>query len=152
MERKTIWKLESQTNTFKYWKTLNHLAGKVIVPEPNRTIQFNTKTKTTNKSIAHSFNKQFVNSTKHKTHKVNRSIDRTTKQLKSEIDTFEITTEQVKQAIKTTKNSNSLGPDKISIHHLKHLGPIALQYLTNLFNLTMQNNTIPAIWKQAKIC
>jgi hypothetical protein len=39
----------------------------------------------------------------------------------------------------------------MSIHHLKHLEPIALQYLTDLFNLAPQYNTIPHIWKLTKI-
>jgi len=144
-------KWDHKTNTFKYWKTLDHLAGKSAPSQPNRIIQFNNKDKSRATNIAQSFNKQFVNSTPHKTNKINRSIDRKTKNLKSDKDSFQVTIEQVQIAIKSTKNSNSLGPDKTSIHHLKHLGPIALQYLTNLFNLSIQSNTIPHIWKLAKI-
>ena len=35
--------------------------------------------------------------------------------------------------------------------HLKHLGPRALQYLTDLFNISVANANIPAIWKNALI-
>ena len=123
-------------------------------PQPNRTIQFNNKDKSTSKNIAQSFNQQFINSTQHKTHKINRTIDRRTKNLQTNQDdeqNFQVSIEQVQLAIKSTKNSNSTGPDNISIHHLKNLGPIALQYLTDLFNLALTNNTIPHIWKLAKI-
>ena len=118
-------KWDHKTNTYKYWKTLDFLAGKSSPPQPNRTIQFNNKDKSRSDSIAQSFNKQFVNSTPHKTSSINRIIDRKTKHLTDE-ELFQVTVEQVQQAIKSTKNSNSLGPDKTSIHHLKHLGPIAL--------------------------
>ena len=35
--------------------------------------------------------------------------------------------------------------------HLKHLGSIPLQYLTNVFNLSLSSSTIPSIWKQSTI-
>ena len=35
--------------------------------------------------------------------------------------------------------------------HLKQLGPPGIQYLTKLFNLSIQSADIPSIWKQAKI-
>ena len=147
-------KWDHKSNTYTYWKTIDHLAGKSNTPQPNRTIQFNTKDKSTAKSIAQSFNQQFTNSTPHKTHKINRIIDRKTKKLNQnqvDVECFQTSVEQILLAIKSTKNSNSTGPDNISIHHLKHLGPIALQYMTDLFNLALTNNTIPHIWKLAKI-
>src|SRR3984893_15375088 len=139
-----------QTNTYKYWKAIDFLAGKSSPPQPNRIIQFNNKDKSRSDSIAQSFNRQFVNSTPHKTSSINSIIDRKTKHLTDE-ELSQVNVEQAQQAIKSTKNSNSLGPDKTSILHLKHLGPIALQYLTDLFNISVQNNTIPHIWKLAKI-
>src|SRR5579872_2304362 len=104
-------KWDHKTNTYKYWKTLDFLAGKSSPPQPNRTIQFNNKDKSRSDSIAQSFNKQFVNSTPHKTSSINRIIDRKTKHLTDE-ELFQVTVEQVQQAIKSTKNSNSLGSEK----------------------------------------
>ena len=49
------------------------------------------------------------------------------------------------------KNNNSTGPDDINIRHLKHLGPRALDILTKLFNMSLNSNIIPQIWKKAKI-
>src|ERR1700730_15279703 len=123
-----------QTNTYKYWKAIDFLAGKSSPPQPNRIIQFNNKDKSRSDSIAQSFNRQFVNSTPHKTSSINSIIDRKTKHLTDE-ELSQVNVEQAQQAIKSTKNSNSLGPDKTSIHHLKHLGPI-----TDLFNISVQNN------------
>ena len=58
---------------------------------------------------------------------------------------------QVHDAIAKSPNNNSTGPDKINIHHLKHLGPLAIQYLTDILNLSLNLNIIPQIWKLAKI-
>ena len=106
------------------WKTINNLANKKTVAQPNRTITFNNTAYTTPKQIAKAFNKQFVNVTKHTTKPNNRKIDKKTKSLKQYY--IQITIEQVKEAIRTSKNNNSTGPDNINIKHLKHLGPVAI--------------------------
>ena len=36
--------------------------------------------------------------------------------------------------------------DSLNIHHLRHLGPAGLLFLTNLFNLSIANANIPSIW------
>ena len=46
-------------------------------------------------------------------------------------------------AIKQSKNNNSQGPDKLNIRHLKHIGPLGLAFLTNMFKTTLNKNTIP---------
>ena len=76
-------------------------------------------------------------------------IDKKTKSLKQ--DYIQITIEQVKEAIRTSKNNNSTGPDNINIKHLKHLGPVAIAYLTQLYNIARNSNNIPHMWKLAKI-
>ena len=58
---------------------------------------------------------------------------------------------QVSEAISHSSNNNSTGPDNINIRHLKHLGPLAIRYLTDIFNLALNRNIIPQIWKLAKI-
>ena len=55
---------------------------------------------------------------------------------------------QTYEAIKNTKNKNSVGPDNLNI---RHLGSLAIQYLTDTLNLALKTNTIPQIWKLAKI-
>src|SRR6478609_4615845 len=62
-----------------------------------------------------------------------------------------ISNHQTTQAIKGTKNNNSTGLDNVNIRHLKHLGPLATTYLTEIFNLSLNQNIIPQIWKLAKI-
>ena len=47
------------------------------------------------------------------------------------------TTDLVRRAIKSCRNSKAFGPDKLSIIHLKNLGPRAIEYITALFNLSV---------------
>ena len=46
------------------------------------------------------------------------------------------TTDLVRRAIKSCRISKALGPDKLSVFHLKKLGPRAIEYITALFNLS----------------
>ena len=55
------------------------------------------------------------------------------------------------KAIKSCRNSKAFGPDKLSIFHLKHLGPRAIEYIATLFNLSATICRIPAIWKSSLI-
>ena len=55
------------------------------------------------------------------------------------------TTDLVRRAIK--RNSKVFSPDKLSIFHLKNLGPRAIEYITALFNLSVTTYQISAIWK-----
>ena len=57
----------------------------------------------------------------------------------------------VTKAIKESNNSTSPSPDGLTILQLKHFGPLGIQYLTALYNLSYQHATLPAIWKQAII-
>ena len=62
-----------------------------------------------------------------------------------------LTTSQVQEAIKQSKNNNSQGPDKLNIRHLKHIGPLGLEFLTSMFKTALNKNIIPHTWKFANI-
>ena len=55
------------------------------------------------------------------------------------------------KAINSCRNSKAFGPDKLSIFHLKHLGPRVIEYTTPLFNLWVTSCHVPAIWKSSLI-
>ena len=57
-----------------------------------------------------------------------------------------LTTSQVQEAIKQSKNNNSQGPDKLNIRHLKHIGPLGLAFLTSMFKTALNKNIIPHTW------
>lgn len=149
MENYTKSNWRSQKNTHTLWNTIQHLSGKKPSTPPNIVISFNGKPAVTPHQKATAFNKQFVNTVKHTTKPTNRQIDKHTKRLTP--SQIIISSIQVSQAITNAPNNNSIGPDKINIRHLKHLGPLAIQYLTSLLNLALNTNTTPQIWKLAKI-
>ena len=99
--------------------------------------------------FANCFNKQFTNTVKRSTHETNRSIDRAVHKLPKH--TITLTTTQVQEEIQHSKNNNSVGPDNLSIRHLKHIGPLGLTFLTSMYTTALNKNIIPHMWKLANI-
>ena len=126
-------------NTHTLWKTIHGLANKTPTQPKNNTITFKEKTPTSPTQIANAF----TNTVKHKSHKTNIHIDRNT--LKLQTTNIILTTTQVQVEIKQSKNNNSTGPDKLNIRHLKHIGPLGLAYLTDMYlqHITKQHHIIP---------
>ena len=153
--RSGIWKehldghWDHRRNTHILWKTINGLSNKKPTPITNNTITFKNYTAITPKQKANQFTKQFTNITKHKTKTHYRKIHRKIESLPT--TPIKITIAQTSAALKSTKNTNSTGPDGLNIRHLKHLGPKGLDYLTKILNLSLNKNIIPQIWKLAKI-
>ena len=56
-----------------------------------------------------------------------------------------------KEAIRLAKSSTAIGPDGMSNLHLKKLAQGAINYLTNIFNLSISTGQIPEIWHEAII-
>ena len=140
---------DHKNNSHILWNTISALSNKKTKSSPNASIKFNGKFLSSHQQIANAFNKQFTGVCKHSTHKSYRKINREIKSLNS----FEyiLSHEELTKAIKESSNNNSTGPDNINIKHLKHLGPRALDYLLTLYNLVLNTNIIPMIWKTAKI-
>ena len=136
----------------RYWSLLRTLSGKSPSSTPNLPITFPTKTLSDHPSIATFFCRQFTSPVpRHQTiatRQVRREITRL-HPLTPQADPF--TPELVAKAIKGGGNSSAKGPDGLTIRHLKHLGPGGIQYLTHLFNHSLNSASIPDIWKQAHI-
>ena len=153
--KQNIWKehldahWDHRHNTHTLWKTIHGLSNRAPPHTLNTSITFNNKIATTPKHIANCFTKQFTNTVKHATHKTNRHIDRATHSIQGYNIT--LTTSQVQEAIKQSKNNNSQGPDKLNIRHLKHIGPLGLAFLTSMFKTALNTNIIPHTWKLANI-
>ena len=153
--RSGIWKehldghWDHRRNTHILWKTINGLSNKKKTPITNNTITFKNYTAITPKQKANQFTKQFTNITKHKTKTHYRKLHRKIESLPT--TPIKITISQTSTALKSTKNTNSTGPDGLNIRHLKHLGPKGLHYLTKILNLSLNKNIIPQFWKLAKI-
>ena len=115
-------------------------------------ITFNGKVYSDRRVIANKFVKQFTRPVPH-------AHDRTTKKLLRQVhkhhrldhNSTPFTSTQVHDAIRSSSNSTAPSADGLTIHQLKHLGPLGTQYLTNLFNLSYSKANLPAIWKHAII-
>ena len=153
--KQNIWKehldahWDHRHNTHTLWKTIHGLSNRAPPHTLNTSITFNNKIATTPTHIANCFTKQFTNTVKHTTHKTNRHINRATHNIQGYNIT--LTTSQVQEAIKQSKNTNSQGPDKLNIRHLKHIGPLGLAFLTSMFKTALNKNIIPHTWKLANI-
>ena len=147
--RAAVSEIEGNRNSAKLFKLINRLNGKQKA-NSNQSIRFKGKYLSCPKKIAKGFNKQYSSVVPHKSSKISRIVTNKLKANKASAPaTF--TTEQTMAAVKQLKASKALGPDKISNLHLKHLGPLALGYLTKIFDLSIATSQIPDIWKSSTI-
>ena len=144
--------LDRKTDVTKLWRTIKAIDGKAPKASDNEAISFRDSPVSSPSSIANKFNQQFTTSKlgKHSSSSETRKVSREAKKKPLEEATV-FTTELVSRAIKSCSNSKAFGPDKLSIFHLKHLGPVAMKYLTVLFNDSMSTSRIPTIWKSSVI-
>ena len=134
----------TDTTHTHFWKTIHGLSNRAPPATLNRSITFNNKIENTPKHIANCVTKQFTNTVKHATHTTNRSINRATQNIQGYNIT--LTTSQVQEAIKQSKNSNSQGPDKLNSRQLKHIGPLGLALLTSMFKTAFNNSMLAYVW------
>ena len=147
--REKMENIDHRRGVSKLWSIVRSLSG-TPRPPPNITIDFNGNQPTNPKATAMAFNKQFTTICNHKKEKKHRATRRTIKKGEmSPKDTF--TPEDVRKAIKMAKSSKAAGPDHLTIFHLRHLGPIAISHLTELFNLSLSTCRIPQIWRTATV-
>ena len=150
--RQFVETLDPKTDSAKLWRTIKSIDGKSPKQADNEALTFNDSPCDSPKSIANAFNKQFNTSKlgKHVASRDTRLVSRETKRKSLEMATT-FTTDLVSKAIKSCSNSKAFGPDKLSIFHLKHLGPRAMEYITALFNDSVSSCRIPMIWKSSII-
>ena len=126
------------------WKTIHGLSNIAPPLTLNNSITFNNKITTTPK-YCELYN-QTITNTQHTT---NISINRVTH--KRQGYNITLTTAQIQEAIKQSKNSISQSRDKLNIRHLKHIGPLGLVFLMSMLKPALNTNIIPPIWKLANI-
>ena len=88
---------------------------------------------------------------KHSSHKTNRSIDRAVHKLPKYTITLTNPSPRGNTIIQHSKNNNSVGPDNLSIRHLKHIGPLGLTFLTSMYTAALTKTLAPHMWKLANI-
>ena len=131
-------------------RTIKAIDGKSPPKAENEAITFGDIQVSSPKKIANYFNRQFTTSKlgRHTSSRETRIVSREIKR-KSLMSAVTFTTDQVIKGISNCSNTKAFGPDKLSIFHLKNLGPRAIEYLTALFNDSVTSCRIPAIWKSS---
>ena len=142
--------LDPKSASSKLWRTIKTLDGKSTQTAESEAITFNGSQVSSPKQIANHFNEQFTTSKlgRHNSSRETRLVSRDVRGNPNET-TVTITTDLVTRAIRSCSNTKAFGPDKLSIFHLKHLGPRATAYLTALFNDSVNSSRIPEIWNSS---
>ena len=140
--------LDHRTDPSTLWRTIKAIDGKSPSNADNEAITFDEVSSP--KQIANFFNRQFTTSKlgRHTFSRETRIVSREIKR-KSLISVVTFTTDQVIKGISNCSNTKDFGPDKLSIFHLRSLGPRAIEYLTAFFNDSVTSCRIPAIWKSS---
>ena len=144
--------LDRRSEPRRLWTVMQRLSGKKKSAPPNQPIKFGNRIYTKRSAITRRFNIQYSNVRPHSSspiaRKIKRKLDRTHR-LNNNAPTF--TLDNTVDAIKNAKHSTAVGPDGLCILHYKNMGRKALEYLTSLFNLSIANPDLPAIWKRSII-
>ena len=143
---------DHRTHSHRFWSLLKRLSGKQARSDPNQPINFNNKFYNDDKDIAFQFIKQFAHCSPHPRSHLSRRVLRTIKRehpIDHEVVFF--SADQVQSAINSFGSSTAVGPDNLNILHFKNLGPIGVNYLTSLLNISLSSSDIPAIWKMAYV-
>ena len=139
-----------KTDPSKLWITINAIDRKSSPKAENEAITFDDTQVSSSKQISNYFNRRVTTSKlgRHTSSRETRLVSREIKR-KSLMSAVTFTTDQVTKEISNCSNTKAFSPDKLSIFHLKNLGPKAIKYLTALFNDSVTSCRIPAIWKSS---
>ena len=133
----TVDKCDHRTGISHLWRLVKGLSGQKKKNSLNKVVRFTEKTYLDPKEIGNKFAHQFTPPT------VRLANDKSKGQLKRQFHQLRLTGTQfftpadTKEAIQPAKSIKAIGPDKMSTIHLKKLAHGAINYLTNIFNLSI---------------
>jgi hypothetical protein len=128
------------------------LSGKRPQQPSNQPIFFGAKCFSRPSAIAKRFCRQFTSTSAHKFSRQSCCVTKNLKRVHRLDRLFRPFTDALtKKAIENLSNTSAAGRDGLLMLHLKHLGAKGISYLTLLFNLSVANADIPAMWKMAII-
>ena len=61
----------------------------------------------------------------------------------------EITEDEVRAALKRTKNGKAVGPDDLPVEAWRNIGEMAVKFLTRLFNKILTSKEMPGEWTRS---
>ena len=147
-------KANPSQNPKAYYSFIRNSTGKRIPIPENQPISFGGYVCADKKKIADNFCRQYTSIGLHDSCKFKdkRTIIKELKVAHPLNPSFRpFSADDVREAILSSSNSTAEGPDGLTHLHLKHFGQKAIEYLTELYNLSVCGADIPAIWKKAII-
>ncbi|KAH7696225.1 hypothetical protein AAVH_36707, partial [Aphelenchoides avenae] len=153
-EKRAQWQAHVESMNFRkdasrLWRTIKSLDGKSSNP-PNSPVSFSGVQHARADRLADLFNKQYTRVRPHDREPLMRRTVRKVKRTPLE-DAPQFTVLDVDASIRRAKNSKAAGPEGITMLHLKHLGPLGLERLTDVINASLACCSISAIWKGSTI-
>ena len=112
---------------------------------PNQPITINQNEITDQNLISIAFYKHFTTLGQHTSDPEARCVIRQLLHDHPLDHDFSPFTAELVKGIKESSNYTAAGLDDLTMLHLKHLGPLGIQCLTKLFNLSIQSPDIPLI-------
>ena len=143
--------IRHRTGISHLWRLVNGLCGKQTYNSPNKGVRFADKTYLDPKIIANKFAHQFTPPP------IRLTGDKSKRQLKRQFHQLPLTKTpsfspaDTKEAIRLAKSSTAIVPDGMSTLQLKKIAQGAINYLTNIFNLSISTGHIHEIWHKAII-
>ena len=140
-----------RTGISHLWRLVKGLSGKQPHNSPNNGVRCADKIYLDRKMIANIFAHQFTPPL------IRLTGDKSKRQLKRQFHQLSLTgtpsimPADTKEAIRLAKSSTAIEPDGMSTLHLKKLAHGAINYLTNIFHLSISTGQIPEIWHKAMI-
>ena len=128
------------------WGLIKSLNGTPSTNCPNETLIHNGKSFTTDRAKANIFAEYYANVSNIKFTKEDRDLNRELKKRLRTPGTESVepfTINELRKAIRKMKMKGAAGPDDIPPSFLKHLGPLAMAKLLEIFNMSLSNGACP---------
>ena len=135
--------------TKQLWDTIKSVDKPPRQPD-NQGIMFSKKHFNKPKNLANQFNAQYTPGSETKPTQGFRNLLRNMRKKTTDPEIV-FTADQTRKAIKKAKNSKAMGPDHISPIMMKHIGENGINFLTNIFNCSVNQSIVPPIWKIGRI-
>ncbi len=142
-------------NPSKFWKTIKSLSENSKGQELPSSIVIDSQKLTDKTKILDCFNEHFIASgflfeSLNTQHECSSTVETVGLDPSSQSFSFSpITVSDVNKALKHLDKTKSAGPDKLDPYFLKLAANFIAVPLTNIFNLCLNTNVIPSLWKSA---
>ena len=127
----------------KAWKTIRILGNDYTKAQPRPQVTAN--------QVAHQLLVNSQGNPNHRPRRANLPQGEGLASQESSEFTRPFNMNDLRNAIKSMKSNKAAGLDDILCEQIKHLGPVALQWLLDMLNHCLRENTMPQIWRKSRV-